>query len=113
MQYEIIKYKKTGAEFASGEEANTDRMSVYPAEMLALMESTAEEMKRAGTWHSTTYRWDQPTQTLTILRIASDIQLYRDAMEQKGIDKDAYHAPMQERGWEMLGSYITEEEPVF
>ena len=75
---QVVTWQKLGATFASGTDAHQNKNSLYTAELTTSIDQCHLQMIAEGILGSTTYGWNQETQTLTIERVLSDIDIFKN-----------------------------------
>lgn len=72
-----VQFKKPGATFVFGLDANADRVAGVPAAILEEYHAIDDSLISQGVIESPeTYSWDQETQILTVTRDINDVEKY-------------------------------------
>lgn len=113
MEYNIVKWRKDGANFADGNSANQDRMSILSSEFIESFNNAIEILKEKSIFFETTYHWEQSECTLYIVRKISDKFEYENELVNQGINKRDNRDAFVNSGWVYLEDILQEEVPNF
>jgi len=102
---QVVTYQKPGATFSSGEEAYQNKNAFYSAELTASIDQYFSQMMTDGILLGpTSYSWNQATETLTVQREVSDLELFNNS---RTYDVELALSKAVEAGWIHLGTVST------